>query len=62
MSPENKKRGRPFSTTPNKTEQLNLRMTEAEKEEIQEVADMLKTTRVDAILQGIRLLKKKASK
>lgn len=61
MSPDEKKRGRPKTDTPRKI-MLNLRLTENESNDIQEVADMLNISRREAIMRGITLLKKKSTK
>ena len=63
MSPDEPKRGRPRSKTPRDV-MLNLRLTQQEADEIQQVAKMLgdNVTRREAIMQGIRLLKKKSTK
>lgn len=52
MSPRT---GRPPKENARKTD-LNIRLTEEEKQDIQFVADALGITRTDAILKGIRLL------
>lgn len=41
---------------------LNIRLTDEEKQEIQVVADALGITRTDAIIKGIRLLKAEIEK
>lgn len=61
MSPDEKKRGRPKTDAPRKI-MLNLRLTENESNDIQEVADMLNISRREAIMRGITLLKKKSTK
>lgn len=53
MSP---KTGKPLKDNARKND-LNIRLTDEEKQEIQFVADALGITRTDAILKGIRLLK-----
>lgn len=50
------KQGRPPKENARKGK-LNLRLSDAELAEIQEVADALKTTRTDAILTAIRFWK-----
>lgn len=47
--------GRPKSDNP-KNKSLNLRLTAEEAQEIQECADLLKVSRTEAILRGIREL------
>ena len=53
MSPRT---GRPPKENARKND-LNIRLTDEEKQEIREVADSLGMSRTDAILKGIRLLK-----
>lgn len=53
MSPRT---GRPPKENARKND-LNIRLTDEEKQEIQFVADSLGMTRTDAILKGIRILK-----
>lgn len=53
MSP---KMGRPPKANPRKVN-LGLRLTEAEAKDIQDCADALHTSRTDAIMKGIELLK-----
>lgn len=53
MSPRT---GRPPKENARKND-LNIRLTDEEKQEIQFVADSLGITRTDAILKGIRILK-----
>lgn len=53
MSPRT---GRPPKDNP-RNDDLNIRLTRQEKEEIQSVADALGISRTDAILRGIELLK-----
>ena len=55
MSPRT---GRPPKENPRNTD-INIRLTEQEKSDIQFVADALGLSRTDAILQGIALLKKR---
>jgi hypothetical protein len=52
-----KKMGRP--TTNPRTEKIGLRMSQKEIEDIQFCAEKLNVHRVDAIVKGIELLKKK---
>ena len=58
MSPRT---GRPPKDNARKND-LNIRLTDEEKQEIQFVADALGITRTDAILKGIRLLKAEIEK
>ena len=58
MSPRT---GRPPTDTARKND-LNIRLTDEEKQEIQFVADALGITRTDAIIKGIRLLKAEIEK
>lgn len=52
---ERKKMGRP--TTNPRTEKIGFRMSKAEIEDIQKCADAMGTQRVNAVVEGIRLLK-----
>lgn len=52
-----KKMGRPITKERNKD--LHVRISEAEKNLIQECADKLGITKIDAIMEGIRLLMEK---
>lgn len=58
MSPRT---GRPPKDNPRKVS-LNLRLTEAEAQDIQDCADALQTSRTDAIMKGIELLKEDIKK
>ncbi len=58
MSPRT---GRPPKENPRNVN-LNIRITEAEAKDIQECADAMGTTRTDAIMKGIDLLKKSLKK
>ena len=58
MSPRT---GRPPKENARKND-LNIRLTDDEKQEIQFVADALGMTRTDAIIKGIRLLKAEIEK
>lgn len=58
MSPRT---GRPPKENARKND-LNIRLTDEEKQEIQSVADALGMTRTDAIIKGIRLLKAEIEK
>ena len=55
MSPRT---GRPPKDNARKND-LNIRLTDEEKQEIQFVADALGMTRTNTILKGIRILKEK---
>lgn len=54
---EKKKIGRPTDNP--RTEKVGFRMSPTEIADIQKCADVLKTQRVNAIVEGIRLLKEK---
>lgn len=58
MSPRT---GRPLKASARRTD-LNIRLTEEEKAEIEYVANALGLTRTDAILKGIKLLKMEMEK
>lgn len=58
MSPRT---GRPPKKNARKND-LNIRLTDEEKQEIQLIADTLGITRTDAIIKGIRLLKAEIEK
>ena len=58
MSPRT---GRPPKDNARKND-LNIRLTDEEKQEIQFVADVLGITRTDEIIKGIRLLKAEIEK
>lgn len=53
MSPRT---GRPKLENPRNVN-LNIRITEQEAQDIQECADAMNTTRTNAIMEGIRLVK-----
>ncbi len=55
ISVEKKKMGRPTENP--RTEKIGFRMSRMEIEDIQKCADELKTQRVNAVVEGIRLLK-----
>lgn len=57
----NPKKGRPPKVNPRNIN-LNIRITKQESELIQECADRLGTTRTDAILRGIDLVKAELEK
>ena len=57
MSIETKKMGRP-TENPRK-QKIGFRMSEKEIEDIQKCADKLNTQRVNAVIEGINLLKEK---
>lgn len=54
---EKKKMGRPTNNP--RTEKIGFRMSSTEIEDIQKCADALNTQRVNAVVEGINLLKKK---
>ena len=54
MSPRT---GRPPKGEQSRTGKITIRVSEEEAQKIQECADKLKTTRTDAIMAGIDLLK-----
>lgn len=54
---EKKKMGRPTDNP--RTEKIGFRMSKEEIEDIQKCADALSTQRVNAVIEGIRLLKEK---
>ena len=58
MSPRT---GRPPKDNPRNCD-INIRLTQAELDNIQFVADSLKITRTDAIIKGIELLKAEIEK
>lgn len=53
--------GRPKKENPRNIN-LNIRLTKQEAEDVQECADRLKTTRTDAIMKGIHMVKKELDK
>lgn len=59
MSPRT---GRPPKGEESRTEKLNLRVSPKEVQTIQDCANKLKTTRTDAIMKGIDLLKAELDK
>lgn len=54
---EKKKMGRPTENP--RTEKIGFRMSPSEIEDIQKCADKMGTKRVNAVVEGIRLLKEK---
>lgn len=54
---EKKKIGRPTDNP--RTEKVGFRMSKSEIEDIQKCAEAMKTQRVNAVVEGIRLLKEK---
>ena len=54
---EKKKIGRP--TTNPRTEKVGFRMSKSEIDDIQRCSDIMKTNRVNAVVEGINLLKEK---
>ena len=54
---EKKKMGRPTENP--RTEKIGFRMSKTEIEDIQRCADVMNTQRVNAVTEGIRLLKEK---
>lgn len=54
---EKKKMGRPTDNP--RTEKIGFRMSKEEIEDIQKCADALNTQRVNAVVEGIKLLKEK---
>lgn len=54
---EKKKMGRPTDNP--RTKKIGFRMSEMEIEDIQKCADAMNTQRVNAVVEGIRLLKEK---
>jgi hypothetical protein len=59
MSP--KKLGRPPKENPRNCD-INIRLTQQELDDIQYVADKLRKSRTDAIMQGIGILKERLEK
>lgn len=57
VSVEKKKMGRPTDNP--RTEKIGFRMSQSEIADIQKCADAMNTQRVNAVVEGIRLLKKK---
>lgn len=58
MSPRT---GRPKAENPRNIN-LNIRITKQEAQDIQDIADLLNTTRTNAIMEGIELLRSKHKK
>lgn len=56
MSPRT---GRPPKGKESRTEKINIRVSKSEVKKIQDCADIMETTRTDAIMCGIDLLKSK---
>lgn len=54
---EKKKMGRPTDNP--RTEKIGFRMSQSEIEDIEKCADAMNTQRVNAVVEGIRLLKEK---
>lgn len=54
---EKKKIGRPTENP--RTEKIGFRMSQTEIEDIQKCADAMETQRVNAVVEGIHLLKEK---
>lgn len=54
---DKKKMGRPTDNP--RTEKIGFRMSKEEIEDIQKCADALNTQRVNAVVEGIKLLKEK---
>ena len=54
MSPRT---GRPPKGKQSRTQKITIRISEQEAQEIQDCADKMKSTRTDAIMAGIDLLK-----
>lgn len=57
MQIEKKKMGRPTNNP--RTEKIGFRMSPSEIEDIQKCADKMGTQRVNAVVEGIRLLKER---
>lgn len=57
MTVEKKKIGRPTNNP--RTEKVGFRMSTTEIADIQKCADAMETQRVNAVVEGIQLLKKK---
>ena len=53
--------GRPKTENPRNVN-LNIRLTKQEAAEVQECADALKTTRTNAIMKGIHMVKEELDK
>lgn len=54
---EKKKMGRPTDNP--RTEKIGFRMSQTEIEDIQKCAEVMNTQRVNAVVEGIQLLKEK---
>ena len=54
--------GRPPKGDESRTEKINLRVSKTEAKKIQDCAERLETTRTDAIMKGIDLLKAELEK
>lgn len=54
--------GRPPKGEESRTEKINIRVSKKEAKKIQDCADKLDTTRTDAIMKGIDLLKAELDK
>lgn len=59
MSPRT---GRPPKGPQSRTERMNIRVSKSEAQKIQDCADALNTSRIDAIMAGIDLLKAELDK
>lgn len=59
MSPRT---GRPPLQDVSRTEKLNIRLTKAEKQDIEDCAGQLKLSRTDTIMKGIGLIKNELNK
>lgn len=57
ISAEKKKMGRPTENP--RTEKIGFRMSPSEIDDIQKCAEAMNTQRVNAVVEGIRLLKEK---
>lgn len=56
------KTGRPLKGEQKRTGKITIRVSELEAQKIQECADLMKSTRTDAIMAGIDLLKEDLDK
>lgn len=54
MSKEKKKMGRPIIGKEPRTEKLNLRLSKSELKMINECSEILKTPRVNVIVEGVK--------
>lgn len=59
MSPRT---GRPPLQDVSRTEKLNIRLTKAEKQDIENCAEQLQLSRTDTIMKGIGLIKNELDK